>query len=689
MGAGRDATPGDDTDAGRHVSGGITGVIVGYVRTTNGDSAVDELLQEAGVPHSAEVLGDPSEWFGYDVALRLFDAACTVTGDPDVARKIGAHVLQQHSGTEVAALLRSLGSTKELLKNVAATASKYSAVTTMDVVELADDAASVAAITRSGIVRHRLFCDYTAGILSQASVLFGLEPADVDEVECQTRGDDRCLYCIRWSADGDAPPEQRIRYLEHQLQGLSSRLEALQATATAFITAPSTDDVLATIARRAGLAVRAPRFLLAVKLPSEPSLRVHHQGFTSDAKAQAVAREVLSGAAAGRASHLVVDVASSRSRFGVLAAIHPEGMSFLPQERQLLDAYAAHAAAALEVSAALEDARRQNGTARALLSFGRSLAEVATVDEIVDRLTEAMPAIVECDTGAVLLWDEDRQAMQLRTTFGLSPEVAASFEGLEVHAADTPAIVDLVSKHEPYFIDPSTDDPFLAGLLAVARMQSAAIVPIVAQGHVLGVVAVGRTSERIRTDADALERLRGIADLAATAFGNARFLERLQLEALQDPLTGLANARLLARAADRAIERTQTSAEAGGVALLFVDLDGFKPVNDALGHDAGDEVLRACGRRLKDGVRDSDIVARIGGDEFVVLMPHADQDSAEVTAERLRSLLLAPIDVAGRRVELSGSVGVALAAPGDDFRTLLKRADTAMYTAKRRRDERR
>jgi diguanylate cyclase (GGDEF)-like protein len=88
-------------------------------------------------------------------------------------------------------------------------------------------------------------------------------------------------------------------------------------------------------------------------------------------------------------------------------------------------------------------------------------------------------------------------------------------------------------------------------------------------------------------------------------------------------------------------------------------------------------------------VRDSDIVARIGGDEFVVLMPHADEGSAEVTAERLRSLLVAPIDVAGRRVQLSGSVGVALAAPGDDFRTLLKRADTAMYTAKRGRDERR
>ena len=235
------------------------------------------------------------------------------------------------------------------------------------------------------------------------------------------------------------------------------------------------------------------------------------------------------------------------------------------------------------------------------------------------------------------------------------------------------------------FVDPTADDPFLARLVAAAGMQSAAIVPIVLQDGIVGVVAVGRQDAEVRSRPDVLERLTGMADLAATAFLNARFLESVQTEALQDPLTGLANVRMLSRAADRALE---THAEDHPVALLFVDLDGFKPVNDELGHDAGDDVLRTCGLRLKSAVRDTDTVARIGGDEFVVLMPHAGETAAQATADRLRAVLVEPIAVAGRQVRLSGSVGIALASSEDDFRSLLKRADDAMYVAKGRRDQR-
>ena len=680
-------TAADDEGQARAISGAITGVILGYIRLTHGDAGVDLLLRTAGERRRVEVLSDESQWFDYASARRLFEAADEVTGDLATARRIGEHVLDQHAGTEVAALLRSLGSTEELLKNVTATAAKYSSVTSMEVLEVGDGCARVAAVTHRGIVRDRHFCDYTSGVLSQASVLFGHGAAEVDEVECQTRGDARCLYDVRWRTDDAATTEaaeRRIRHLQTQLAGLTARFEALQSTATAFVTAGNADEVLEIITRRAGLAVRAPRFLLAVQLPSEPRLRVHHEGFTSEAQARQVARYILSGATTGLATHLVVDVVSSRSRFGVLAAIQPEGGTFFPQERHLLEAYAAHAAAALEVTASLDEARRQNVTARALLEFGRSLSRVATVDQIVDRLTEAMPAVVDCDSGAVLLWDEARQVMTLRSTFGLPAEVAAPFEGFEIRAEDTPAIASLVRDRETVFVDPSTDDPFLARLVALAEMESAAVVPIVVQDDIVGVVAIGRRDSEIRSHPDVLERLGGMADLAATAFVNARFLESVQIEALQDPLTGLANARLLARAADRALA-AQPSRPEHPVALLFVDLDGFKPVNDEHGHDTGDDVLRACGLRLKSAVRESDTVARLGGDEFVVLMPDAGLRAAEATATRLRELLLEPIPIDGGELHLSGSVGVAMATDGDDFRTLLKRADDAMYVAKGRR----
>ena len=674
------------TTQGRHVSGAMTGVVVGYVRKVGGDGAVQVLLAKAGEPRTAEVLEDERTWSSVDEARRLFEAAEVLTGDPDVARHIGAHVLDQHAGTAVAGILRSLGSAEELLKNVAITAAKHSAITSMEVIALGAGHATIAAVTRDGIARDPRFCLYTAGVLAQASAMFGHAPADVVETQCQAEGAGRCVYDVRWSdesIEGD-DAARRVLHLEREVAGLRTRLEALQETATAFVTATSADEVLATITRRAGIAVRAPRFLLAVQLPAEPRLRVHHEGFASDEEAREVARSILSGATRGRPTHLVVDVASARSRFGVLAAIHPAETAFFPQERHLLEAYAAHAAAALEVTAALDDARRQNVTARALLTFGQSLARIATVDDVVERLTEALPSVVDCDSGAVLLWDPEREAMVLRSTFGLAPELASQFAGLEVHARETPTIAALVQDRQPVFVDPSTDDPFLAGLVALAEMQSAAIVPIVVPDGIVGVAAVGRRDAEVRSHPDVVERLAGMADLAATAFVNARLLEAVQTEALQDPLTGLANARLLARAADRALG-VAAAAEEPQVAMLFVDLDGFKPVNDELGHDAGDEVLRICGARLKSAVRESDTVARLGGDEFVVLMTNVARPAAEATSARLRELLVAPIAVAGQEVELSGSVGIAMAASDDDFRSLLRRADDDMYVAKRRR----
>ena len=667
------------------VSGFITGVVVGYVREVCGEEGVRRLLDQAGECRSVDLLEDPTEWGSYQAARRLIEAADVVTGDPGAARKIGAHVLDRYAGTAVADILLSLGSTDEVLRTVATTAAKQSSIRTMDVVRLERGRAVVAAFTRPDCADDRHFCEYTSGLLSQASVLFGHAAAEVEEPECQMRGAARCLYVVRWSSEPDASGERQTRNLEAQLAGLTSRFEALQATATAFISAANVDEVLATITRRAGLAVRAPRFLLAVHVPSEARLRVHHKGFGCDETARTVARSILSGAMTGQPTHLVVEVVSSRSRFGVLAAIHPDGAAFFPQERPLLEAYAAHAAAALEVASSLDEARREKETAQALLAFGRSLARVATVAEIVQRLTDALPAVVDCDSGAVLLWDDARKVLCLRSTFGLPREVAARFVNMEIRPTDTPAIDRLVRDRDSLlFIDPSTEDPFLAGLIEMAQMKSAAIIPIVVQGAVAGVVAVGRRDTEVRSHPAVLERLAGMADLAATAFANAHLLERVQIEALEDPLTGLPNARLLARAAESALARRSLTSE-DSVALLFLDLDGFKAVNDELGHEAGDEVLRSCAQRIRNAVRDSDTVARLGGDEFVVLMPNAGRAAADALADRLRVLFSEPIAVGSREVRIEGSVGIALASADDDVRSLLKRADDAMYVAKARR----
>jgi diguanylate cyclase (GGDEF)-like protein/PAS domain S-box-containing protein len=159
--------------------------------------------------------------------------------------------------------------------------------------------------------------------------------------------------------------------------------------------------------------------------------------------------------------------------------------------------------------------------------------------------------------------------------------------------------------------------------------------------------------------------------------------ERAAYLAYHDPLTGLANRIAFLDAIRRALARS--AREHTCVAVLYIDLDGFKPVNDSLGHAAGDELLKQVGARLSDAVRKADVVARLGGDEFAVLLDEVG-GSAECVAlgEKLLALLARAYSLSGYELFLSASIGISLASDGDtDGETLLKNADVAMYEAKR------
>ncbi len=158
--------------------------------------------------------------------------------------------------------------------------------------------------------------------------------------------------------------------------------------------------------------------------------------------------------------------------------------------------------------------------------------------------------------------------------------------------------------------------------------------------------------------------------------------ESLMRRALYDPLTGLSNRALFREHVDKALARLRRTA-ARPHAVLFVDLDGFKTINDSLGHAAGDEVLAEVGNRLLRWMRPGDTAARLGGDEFAVLLENTSQIDTGVLARRILDVLLAPIVVQGREVVLTGSIGIALSEVGQDSDALLRNADTAMYTAKR------
>ncbi|WP_035855506.1 sensor domain-containing diguanylate cyclase [Cryptosporangium arvum] len=173
-------------------------------------------------------------------------------------------------------------------------------------------------------------------------------------------------------------------------------------------------------------------------------------------------------------------------------------------------------------------------------------------------------------------------------------------------------------------------------------------------------------------------------DIARRERVEARLREReqeLQRLAFHDPLTGLANRTLFY---DRLTHALATHARAERVvALLFVDLDGFKEVNDRLGHQAGDVVLRTVADRLRAGLRAVDTVARFGGDEFAIILEGLSAaPDARRAAERVIADLRAPIDVDGAEARVSASVGIVLSGVGADADELIRGADAAMYTAK-------
>ena len=159
--------------------------------------------------------------------------------------------------------------------------------------------------------------------------------------------------------------------------------------------------------------------------------------------------------------------------------------------------------------------------------------------------------------------------------------------------------------------------------------------------------------------------------------------ENLRHAALHDPVTGLPNRMLLYDRLGHAVAGARR--EHRSLAVLLVDLDGFKEVNDGFGHRQGDEVLAEVARRLQGAVRAADTVSRLGGDEFVAVLPGADRTTALEIARRILGDLFAPMPVAGTEVAVRASVGVALyPLHGDQPDPLLLSADHAMYVAKRR-----
>jgi diguanylate cyclase (GGDEF)-like protein len=323
------------------------------------------------------------------------------------------------------------------------------------------------------------------------------------------------------------------------------------------------------------------------------------------------------------------------------------------------------------ISALETRVRDQNLQADTQLDSLAALSSELRLDDVLERITASASTAVGGAQFALLIAEDEQ--MRADRHSGLS---ADSLWRLEHWAQESHGELS----EGPIVVDDLAAVPSLAELTIdqLLPLGSACAAPLIFRDRLLGaLVALAPGAEMfLPHDVRALEVY---ASHAAIALSNARLVDQLEREAAEDPLTGLANKRSFELA--YAAELNRAFRDDGSIAVVTLDVDHFKEINDRYHHGFGDQVLVAVGRAVRAAVRAYDTVARIGGDEFVVLLPGASAEQASIVAERARALI-AEIDLPEGR--LSCSAGVA-AIKGSEVHAshILDAADAALYTAKR------
>jgi diguanylate cyclase (GGDEF)-like protein/PAS domain S-box-containing protein len=311
-------------------------------------------------------------------------------------------------------------------------------------------------------------------------------------------------------------------------------------------------------------------------------------------------------------------------------------------------------------------------TARPLRRSGSDLpyAALATFTDVTARLAE-QAALEESEAHFRLLAENSTDVITRHLSDGTCLYASPALRDMLGREP-----VELVGRNALEFVHAADRERVVGALVALLRSGEVSTVRYRMahrDGHWVWVETVMRP---VRADGRVLELQSSTRDVSARIESEQR-LARL---ALGDPLTGLANrAALLQHLEDLLDARAP-------LALLFLDLDRFKVVNDSLGHSAGDELLRTVAGRLAGTCRDGDVVARLGGDEFVVVAGGLGEEGAVQLAERVQKVLSAPVEVSGHDLVVSASLGIVVhggdAADERDAEALLRDADVSMYRAK-------
>ena len=318
----------------------------------------------------------------------------------------------------------------------------------------------------------------------------------------------------------------------------------------------------------------------------------------------------------------------------------------------------------------------ERDTWEVLQTASRELLQVEE-DELVEVVLDRSSSLFEADLVEIHLFDEDDGGAAGRSAMKLA-------DGPTKWRIGAPTALPrgiwerVLSGREPFVVSGAESSATKDRAYA-----SFAVGPLLIQGNCVGALRLGFTSKRKFTRRQ--HQVFGtFTNNVSSAIHNARLFADSRRVALHDPLTGLPNRVLLLDRLTQALERSRR--RENHVAVLFLDLDRFKVVNDSLGHDVGDRLLIATASRMSAALRPGDTATRFGGDEFVVVCEEIESEQEAVDiADRLAAALLEPFDLGDREMFVTVSVGVAISSSEDDQpNSLIRDADAAMYLAKSR-----
>jgi diguanylate cyclase (GGDEF)-like protein len=315
-----------------------------------------------------------------------------------------------------------------------------------------------------------------------------------------------------------------------------------------------------------------------------------------------------------------------------------------------------------ELTAALEQARAESRRVRSFGELGGSL----DLDDVIALVLETAAALHGADASLVAV--RTRAGEHVVAAFGLSPEEAER----QCVAAAGDAHARSVALSYSYDYDEGEIEA------SHGPVRGGVAVPLPGEVEPVGVLAIFNRKPGPPFDEATIAELEALAGRAGPAIDNARRFREARELADVDALTGLHNRRYFHETLAREVARGRRYRRT--LALVLLDLDDFKSVNDRIGHLAGDEVLAEIGERMRSVVRSADIACRIGGEEFAVLLPESSLEDAEQLYERLAGAVAdGPIGDAG---ELSLSGGITELQPDDTRTSFFQRADDALYRAK-------